>query len=348
MKTLIHIIPTVQNGGAETVLVRLAEEWFQKGVKQFVITIQGNEKDHHHDRLSQYCELIHSQSQLQKSIQCFKDNPDAKILAWMYKGIRKAYQWRKIARTEQEIIWNIRRSYFRRYEWKQQLGLFVYGLFTQWYKPRIVFCAHVAKKAHVSYGFYQASSKVIENRLAKKRSNSFSASPLLPEKFLLYVGRYNLAKGPDRLLRIMENYLRQNGQLPLIIAGRGWENINVSKGLKSHVIFLGNVNDVEVLFENATAFLFTSFTEGYPNVVVEAIAQGTPVVGFEAGDSRSILADYPFGYTVETEDEFLNKLNDLLDASPTKEERQKEALRQQKKLDFSLTVKEYEQFIWNN
>ena len=26
--------------------------------------------------------------------------------------IRKAYQWRKIAKTEQEIIWNIRRSYF--------------------------------------------------------------------------------------------------------------------------------------------------------------------------------------------------------------------------------------------
>ena len=52
--------------------------------------------------------------------------------------------------------------------------------------------------------------------------------------------------------------------------------------------------------------------------------------------------------TIDTEDEFLNKLQDLLDASPTTEERQREALRQQKKLDFSLTVKEYEQFIWNN
>lgn len=348
MKTLIHIIPTVQNGGAETVLLRLVEEWFRKGVKQFVITIQGNEKDHHHGRLSQYCELIHSQSQIQKSIQCFKDNPDAKILAWMYKGIRKAYQWRKIAKTEQEIIWNIRRSYFRSYEWKQHLGLFAYGLFSQWYKPRIVFCAHVAKKAHRSYGFYQEESKVIENRLAKKRIKSPSVFPLLPERFLLYVGRYNLAKGPDRLLRIMENYLAQNGQLPLVIAGSGWDNINVSKSLKSHVYFLGNVNEVEVLFENATAFLFTSYTEGYPNVVVEAITQGTPLICFEAGDSRSILADYPFGHTVETEDEFLNKLQDLLEVSPTKEERQKEASKQQKRLDFLLTVKEYEQFIWNN
>ena len=136
MKTLIHIIPTVQNGGAETVLCRLVEEWFRKGgIKQFVFTTQGNEKDHHHKSLSQYCTIIHKVENTKKKIQCFKDNPDAIILAWMYKGIRKAYQWRKIAKTEQEIIWNIRRSYFRSYEWKKHLFIFAYGLFSQWYKP---------------------------------------------------------------------------------------------------------------------------------------------------------------------------------------------------------------------
>ena len=65
----------------------------------------------------------------------------------------------------------------------------------------------------------------------------------------------------------MENYLAKMGNYRFVIAGSGWDNINVSKSLKSHVYFLGNVNEVEVLFENATAFLFTSYTEGYPNVL---------------------------------------------------------------------------------
>ena len=348
MNTLIHIIPTVQNGGAETVLTRLVEEWHKKGFNQVVMTIQGKETDHNHNHLSTYCTVIHTQGQSEKSIQCLKDNPKAKILAWMYKGIRKAYQWRKIAKSEQEIIWNIRRSYFRKYEWKQHLGLFAYGIFSQWQKPRIIFCAHVAKKAHRSYGFYQSKSRVIGNKLAKKRTKRLPTVPTLPENFLVYIGRYNMAKGPDRLLRIMENYLEQGGELPLVIAGRGWENIPVSKRLKKHIYFLGNVNAVEVLYQNAAAFLFTSYTEGYPNVVVEAVSNGTPVIGFEAGDSRYILADYSFGHTVVSETEFLSQLKSLLHSPPSLEDRQKEAAKQQKKLDFSLTVKEYEEFIWND
>ena len=58
------------------------------------------------------------------------------------------------------------------------------------------------------------------------------------------------------------------------------DNINVSKSQESR-IFSENVNEVEVLFENATA-LFTSYTEGYPNVVVK-YTQGTPLICFEAG-----------------------------------------------------------------
>ena len=42
MKTQIHIIPTLQNGGAETLLTRLIEEFSGKGIEQFVITSHAN------------------------------------------------------------------------------------------------------------------------------------------------------------------------------------------------------------------------------------------------------------------------------------------------------------------
>ena len=345
-KIIFHIIPKLTNGGAETVLRRLVEEWHAKGFEQYVITIQGEESDYHHKQLTQYSTVIHAKFEFQRAIQCLKDHPDTKILAWMYMGIQKAYIWRKKAKGSQEIIWNIRRSYFRRFEWRQRLGLFAMGLYSQWVKPRILFCAYIAQKAHRPYGFYQSKSLVIGNRLAKKRAVLAVSLPALPEKYFLYVGRYNHAKGPDRLLRIMDHYIDQGGKIPLVIAGRGWDDIPVSKQLKNQIYLLGNIAEVGPLYQKAAAFLFTSYTEGYPNVVVEAVSFGTPVVGFEAGDSKLILESYPFGSTVESEHEFFEQLQRLLVSPPSIESRLMEAEKQQKRFDFSLTLKEYEEFIW--
>ena len=67
MKTLIHIIPTLQNGGAETVLARIVEEFSKNNVEQIVITLQGSTHDFHYDPSKTYVEgfrlekkLIHS------------------------------------------------------------------------------------------------------------------------------------------------------------------------------------------------------------------------------------------------------------------------------------------------
>ena len=348
MKTLIHIIPTVENGGAETVLARLVEEWNNKGVQQFVITSQGSVSDHHHSVLSSHCTLIHAQEDQKRPLQCLRAHPEAKILAWMYKGIRHAYKWRKLAQGQQEIIWNIRRSNFSAYEWKQQLGLLLYGALSQWLKARIIFCAHTAQKAHSSYGFYLSNSTIIGNRLAKKKQKSSSSGIQLPPSFFLYVGRYNHAKGPDRLLRLFEQYMKASGDIPLVIAGRGWKDIPLSPSIKEDVLCLGNVSNLDTLYHDTTALLFTSYTEGYPNVVVEAVTHGTPVIGFEAGDSKHILQGYPFGYTVESNKSFLTHLNSLAKNPPTTEARLAEAKKQQQKFDFSLTLTEYEQFIWND
>ena len=348
MKTLIHIIPTVENGGAETVLTRLVEEWNNKGVQQYVITTQGSVRDYHHLVLSSHCTLIHTQEDEKRPVQCLRAHPEAKILAWMYKGIRYAYRWRKQAQGQQEIIWNIRRSNFSASEWKQKLGLLLYGAFSQWIKARVIFCAQTAQNAHRPYGFYLSKSKVIGNRLAKKSQKTSSLEVKLPPSYFLYVGRHNHAKGPDRLLRLFEQYKKSGGQFPLVIAGRGWKDIPLSQSIEDSVLCLGNVSNLETLYKNAIVLLFTSYTEGYPNVVVEAVTHGTPVIGFEAGDSKHILQGYPFGYTVESNTSFLTHLNSLAKNSPTTEARLTEAKKQQQKFDFSLTLSEYEKFIWND
>ena len=91
MKTLIHIIPTLGNGGAETVLSRLIEEFSKDGVKQIVISIQGNLNDFNHTQIARYCAVIHAKEDFHLVKKAFKANPEATVLAWMYKGILKAH-----------------------------------------------------------------------------------------------------------------------------------------------------------------------------------------------------------------------------------------------------------------
>ena len=55
------------------------------------------------------------------------------------------------------------------------------------------------------------------------------------------------------------------------------------KGLDDEVKLVGEVNDVASWLEMMDVFLFTSLSEGLPNVLIEAQAFGLPVVSTRVG-----------------------------------------------------------------
>ena len=346
MKTLIHIIPTLENGGAETVLSRLVEEFSIDQVEQIVITTQGSKQDFNHVQVASCCTVIHAKEDFLAVKDVFQRHPQARILAWMYKGILKAHQWKRTFKTAQKIIWNIRRSHFRAQEIYQKVSLVVFGLFSQIMKTPIVYCAHQAKKAHNRFGFYKGRSSVIQNRLAKKlQLDNINNSPI-EGKYILYIGRYNHAKGPDRLLEIAQKLQPKNPLYSLVIAGSGWTNEMIPHILKERTVLLGNVKEIVPLYLHATALVFTSYTEGYPNVLVEAAVCGTPIVGFTAGDSPSILADYSLGYLVASKQSFCAQLQQLIDQPLASEVSRTAAKKALHHFDFKQTYQAYHDFIF--
>ncbi len=158
----------------------------------------------------------------------------------------------------------------------------------------------VCDYARQSIGLSAERLVVIPNSVDVARYQA--ASPLDPTRLglapgrqmILSVGRLHPQKGLDWLL---ENISRIFSQLPehdLVIVGSGPEQGRLRRqaeqaGVASRVHFLGWRPDVEQLMATASMFVLTSRWEGMPNVVLEAMAAGLPLVATQTHGVRELL-----------------------------------------------------------
>jgi glycosyltransferase involved in cell wall biosynthesis len=68
------------------------------------------------------------------------------------------------------------------------------------------------------------------------------------------------------------------------------------------VVFLGQVDNVPALLARAAFLVLTSDFEGFPNVILEAMAASLPVISTPAGDAGLIVQHGKTGYVVEASD----------------------------------------------
>ena len=112
---------------------------------------------------------------------------------------------------------------------------------------------------------------------------SGSRSPV-PFRFILGAGRLVRPKGFKRLLTAFSNVDRSD--LHLVILGDGDErraliSLAHELGIESRMHFPGAVSDIETWYRHAECFVLSSHYEGWPNVLMEAMANGCPVVSFD-------------------------------------------------------------------
>ena len=347
MKNIIHVIPTLENAGAETILVRIVEEFNKNKIDQMVIVTKGDKADYFYPILKETCPVLLWKNEKQRVLQLIKNNfSEAPLLAWMYEGIFFAYQLKLSYQLKNKIIWNIRQSNFRPNQIKQKTLLYLFGLWSRWVSPKIIYCAHAAQITHRQFLFSKKQNRVIQNRLAKKKDNHVADNSQLPQRFLLFVGRYDPIKGIDRLFRITSHFFREFPYYKLVIAGSGWNTKIIPEEIAGSVMLLGQVSNVNILYKKADCYLFTSYFEGFPNVLVEAVCNGCPVLAFPAGDAEIILKNYPYGQIVHKEETFQYQLSQRIKNKPAEEQRLKEAKLQKQRVQFKHTVKEYKDFIF--
>lgn len=119
---------------------------------------------------------------------------------------------------------------------------------------------------------------------------------------LLAVGRLHRNKGFDMLLEAIS---KLGASYHLHIVGAGSEEASLKQladalGVSDRVHFLGFQRNPYRYMQQADLFILSSRHEGFPNVVLEANACGTPVVAFRCpGVSEEIIAEGVNGFLVD-------------------------------------------------
>jgi glycosyltransferase involved in cell wall biosynthesis len=137
----------------------------------------------------------------------------------------------------------------------------------------------------------------------------FRAVPLSTtgQTCILGVGSLLPVKRWDRLLRAVLSLKRRGLDFAVRIVGDGPLRGTLKQqaqalGVTERVEFMGHLDDIPGLLADATFLAHTSDSEGYPNVVMEAMACGRAVVATDVGDTSSIIEDQKTGFVVRLGD----------------------------------------------
>ncbi len=171
------------------------------------------------------------------------------------------------------------------------------------YASKIVFAAHFVKDSFESLvgelgnkaivkpqGIYQSLSDDSESK------QKLRAKLQLPSdsKIVVNSGFADLRKGFDLFVQTAKECLNIDRRYHFVWLGNVQANLEnwILKDIKGselekHIHIVPFTNEISLYLQGADAFAMTSREDPFPSVVLESLALGTPVVGFEGGGGYS-------------------------------------------------------------
>jgi GalNAc-alpha-(1->4)-GalNAc-alpha-(1->3)-diNAcBac-PP-undecaprenol alpha-1,4-N-acetyl-D-galactosaminyltransferase len=178
------------------------------------------------------------------------------------------------------------------------------------------------------------------------------------ENCILMVGRYIKSKQQDVLIEIFSKLNAPDWKLVLVGYDHlkqsnqsAWEALAKKLNVADRVVFSGKQADVERYYLSSKIFAFSSASEGFPNVVGEAMSAELPVVSFDciAGPSDLIINETN-GFLIPLGDNelFVEKLQVLIDDSGLREAMAIKSKQLIQKFELNYICNEFESFLVSN
>lgn len=180
-------------------------------------------------------------------------------------------------------------------------------------------------------------------------------SSISREKIILSVGRLINTKHYDRLINVFAKI--NDPEWKLYIVGGDALKLNNSEkyrkqvealGFQGRVILTGMQKNVDEYLGRSSIFVFPSSSEGFPNVIGEAMTAGIPVVSYDcmAGPS-DMIEDGINGYLVPVFDDEMMKLRlqELMNSEQLRVDMGKRAKESIRRFDKDIICQKFFEFI---
>lgn len=191
---------------------------------------------------------------------------------------------------------------------------------------RVIAVSHALKRAMINIGVPDEKIVVIPNGvdvakfmpMSKKRAKERMG--LDTKRVILFVGTINENKGSELILRAVKRLVheRRLADLQLVLIGDGPRREVLTRlidefELHDHVRLMGAVpHHVLVSWYNAADVLcLASHQEGMPNVVLESLACGTPVVATAVGGIPEVISSGKLGILTDREPDAIAEALDV-------------------------------------
>ena len=307
---IVHIITGLGDGGAEHVLFKICK--YDTKNKHIVISLKGPGKyfsllkklnikvyffDFKFYSIHKFFHLIKLLRHLKPEI----------VQTWLVHADFLGSIASKFAGIN-NIIWNVRYSNIEigKAKFSTIFIIRLLSLMSHFVPKLIITVSKKAKKIYEKIGYNKKLFEYIPNgydlstlKISKNLKNNFKKKYKINNKIPLIgnVSRYDPQKDHFNLLKALSIIKEKKINFFCILVGTNIDSKNIDlvyeiKRLKlnGNVKLLGQTNDISMVMNSLDLHvLSSSYGEGFPNVVAEAMACGTPCVVTEVGDSSLIV-----------------------------------------------------------
>jgi len=152
-----------------------------------------------------------------------------------------------------------------------------------------------------NWGFKSNNIVVIKNPVFITEEVDINRAEVATNK-LLFVGRLADQKGLYYLFKALEILHSKNIDFSIDLIGEGvlkqpLQQFALNSGFANKVNFWGYKNETKSFYENSKVTILSSIYEGFPNVILESLANGVPVVSFKTPfGPEELIVDGVNGY----------------------------------------------------
>ncbi len=346
-QTMVHVITNFAGvGGAEMMLARLIQQT-QDQYKHVIIALMKT-SDVYAETLSR-CQShyalgwngLNTLGTIAKLRHLIKSISPKTVQCWMYHAnVLTSLSCIGLSQKPY-IFWGIHHSLASPKEesLSTKIALAMSKVLAQ--QPKgVIYCAHSSLQQHQNFGLKNNNAQVIANGVFLDK---FQSNPNLHEPLVIgFAGRYHTAKGYSYLFETMALLKDQNLVFKIAGSGASLDNPEVKALFEQYqldakkVQLLDQVNDMPTFYQSVDVFLMTSITEGFPNVLVEAMASGLPCISTDVGDARFIVQDIGAVVPPRNAQALAEAILDYAAKSPVKKLQLKQQARERVKQNFSI------------